>query len=135
MTNLTRSNVAPTAPTQQLRKGRETMKSITLKSLVAVPAIVFVLAASSVATAADGPFEGAANGPIYQHSVQGIDYVWPYTLADAETKAVANLNAWKNQHPNCYVISEVKTFDWVMVVTQMRPRCTITITFEVWPWN
>jgi len=111
------------------------MKSITLKSLVAVPALVFVLAASSVATAADGPFEGAANGPVYQHSVQGIDYVWPYTLADAETKAIANLKTWKNQNPNCYIISEVKTFDWVMVVSQNRPRCTITFKFEVWPWN
>jgi len=111
------------------------MRSITLKSLVAVPALALVLGALSVAAAADGPIGGSMDGQVYQDSVQGVDRTWPYTPAEAEAKADGYLKSWKYQNPNCYVISEYKTFDWIIELGQSRPRCKITFTFEVFPWN
>lgn len=135
MTSFFRTNVTRTSPSQQIRKRGETMKSITLKSLVAVPALALVLGALSVATAADSPIEGGINGQIYEDSVQGVDRTWPYTPAEAEEKADGYLTLWKRQNPNCDVISEYKTFDWIFELGQSRPRCTINFTFEVLPWN
>lgn len=125
MSRLLQTNVARTTPSNQTKKGKETMRNALLKSLIVVPVLALVLVFSSSATAEDGPpFVGGG-----EDRVQGVDYVYPYTFADAEVKAFRNLNTWANQHPWACITSYSKKFDWVMVNGIGRARCTITFQY------
>lgn len=134
MTSLFRTHPAPTTPSHHNRKEGRTMRSLLLKSLLVVPTLAMAVTASSLAIAGDNPLDADGDGWVFQASVQGVDYVYPYTFPDAEQKAIAAVNAWLSQHPNCHITDYTKRFDWVMVNGIQRTRCTITFEYEVLPW-
>jgi len=83
------------------RKGR-TMKSALLKSLVAVSVFAFLLGASAVANAIDGPFEPEAKS-VSQVYAEGL------SPAEAEANAEARFAAWQDSHPNCRILPGTET--------------------------
>lgn len=124
MTSSFQSDVARTSPSNQIRKGEETVRSILRRSLITVPALLLVLALSSAATAEDGPPVVGMGGEIYMHSLQGVGN----TPQDAEQKALDSVNAFLHQNGAC-AISVTKTFDWVVVNGIEQARCTIAFQY------
>ena len=126
MTSQIQADVVHTPPTNRSTKGEESRRSTRLKSLMAASALALVFALSSSAIAEDGlpPFAGSGVA-----SVQGVDYVYPYTFPDAEVQALRRLNMWAQQNPGACITSYTKKFDWIWVTGTERTRCTITFQY------
>jgi len=122
MTSPIQADVLQTSPSDQIRKGEETMRSTRFKSLLAAPVLALVLALSSSATADDGPPPFVGGG---EASVQGHGE----NFGQAEAEAVSNLITWVSQRPGTGIVSYAKEFDWIMINGMETARCTITFQY------